>query len=148
MDENLAKQLDDILKRFSTDNMTISIKASSQDEFYKVSGLLNKLQNDGYIKVLGGMGYEKAIMLLPDGLSFIQSGGYFNIIETEKRNSKYINENIEQKKSNKWKWSFLIIASLIYFLSTRDGNTNYFNDINTYLSFVGGLIGLIGFFKS
>lgn len=73
-----AQILDGILQKFPPENATTSIKATDQSDFYT---FLDMLQSKGYINILGGMGLEKAIMLLPAGRAFIMSGGYTPIVK-------------------------------------------------------------------
>lgn len=65
-----AQILDGILQKFPPDNATTSIKAVGQSDFYTLCAYLDMLQSEGYIKILGGMGLEKAIMILPKGRTF------------------------------------------------------------------------------
>lgn len=78
-----AQIFDDILKKFPPDNATTVIKTASKSELYTICAYLEVLQNEGYIKILGGMGNEKAIMLLAQGRAFILSGGYTAIVKKE-----------------------------------------------------------------
>lgn len=158
-----AQLLDDILRKFPADDITTVIKATNPNEFYTVYAYLEILQSEGYIKILGGMGNERAIMLLAAGRAFILSGGYTAIIkkklkeEEEKQAimaylqtaNKIANQQITQKSQNKkWLWVILIIISAIYFYFTKDSNKDLWDSINTYISIIGGTAGLIGFIKS
>lgn len=158
-----AQILDEILKKFPTDDATTVIKAASKSEFYTVCTYLEVLQNQGYIKILGGMGNEKAIMLLAAGRAFIMSGGYTAIVkkeikkeENEQTMMSYLhsanqvaNSQPKENSSNrKWIWAILFIASATYFLFTKDSNKESWDSINTYVSILGGISGIIGFIKS
>lgn len=158
-----AQILDDILKKFPPDNATTAIKAANKSEFCTICAYLEILQNEGYIKILGGMGNEKAIMLLASGRAFILSGGYTAIVKKELKKeedeqammaylqtaSQVANQHpTEEHQSKKWIWAILIIASAIYFYFTKDSNKELWDSINTYVSIIGGTAGLIGLVKS
>lgn len=158
-----AQIFDDILRRFPADNATTVIKAASKSEFYTVCAYLKVLQNEGYIKILGGMGNQKAIMLLAAGRAFILSGGYTAIVKKELKKEEdkqammaYLQtasqttnrQSTEGHRSKKWIWATLIIASAIYFYFTKDSNKELWDSINTYISIIGGAAGLVGLVKS
>lgn len=158
-----AQIFDDILRKFPADDATTVIKATSKSEFYTLCSYLEVLQNEGHIKILGGMGNEKAIMLLAAGRAFILSGGYTAIVkkklkkeEDEQAMMAYLQtaneianrQPIEKHRNNKWIWAILIIVSAIYFYFTKDSNKELWDSINTYISIIGGAAGLIGLVKS
>lgn len=158
-----AQTLDEILKMFPSDNLTTSIKSTDKSEFYKLCANLDILQNEGYIKILGGMGNEKAIMLLPAGRAFILSGGYTSIVKKELKKEedkqammKYLQTahqiaNQQPKKehhSKKWIGICIFAASAVYFYFTKDSNQELWNSVNTYVSIAGGITGLISFMNS
>lgn len=158
-----AQIFDDILKKFPPDNATTVIKAANKSEFYTVCAYLDVLQNEGYIKILGGMGNEKAIMLLASGRAFILSGGYTTIVKKELKKeedeqammeylqtaSQIANQQpTEKHRSKKWIWTTLIIISAVYFFFTKDSNKELFDSVNTYISIIGGIAGSVGWIKS
>ena len=157
-----AQIFDDILKKFPPDNATTVIKTASKSELYTICAYLEVLQNAGYIKILGGMGNEKAIMLLAQGRAFILSGGYTAIVKKELKKvedeqamlaylqavSQSTNQQpAEKHRSYKWIWITLIIVSAVYFYFTKDSNRELWDSVNTYISIIGGTAGLIGLVK-
>lgn len=150
MNKNLAKQLDDILKLFPSDNYTTVIKTHNESEFNTVYSLLGILQNDGYIRILGSQ-FEMPIMITPKGRVFIENGGYSAIVEAEMKRDeenrkqrevevlRRIEEDGKKKKFYKSASCILLIASVLYLLITKD--------YNAYWAYLGTLISLIGLFK-
>lgn len=158
-----AQILDEILKKFPTDDAITVTKAANKSEFYTVCTYLEVLQNQGYIKIWGGMGNEKAIMLLAAGRAFIMSGGYTAIVKKEIKKEEdgqtmmsYLHsanqvansQPKENSRNRKWIWAILFIASAIYFLFTKGSNKELWDSINTYVSILGGIAGIIGYIKS
>lgn len=150
MNINLAKQLDDILKLFPSDNYTTVIKTHDESEFNTVYSLLGILQNDGYIRILGSQ-FEMPIMLTPKGRLFVDNGGYSAVIEAEMKREeenrkqreaevlRRLEEDRKKKKFYKSASCILLIASVLYLLITKD--------YNSYWAYLGTLISLIGLFK-
>lgn len=150
MNKDLAKQLDDILKLFPSDNYTTVIKTHNESEFNTVYSLLGILQNDGYIRILGSQ-FEMPIMITPKGRVFIENGGYSAIVEAEMKRDeenrkqrevevlRRIEEDGKKKKFYKSASCILLIASVLYLLITKD--------YNAYWAYLGTLISLIGLFK-
>lgn len=124
MNKNLAKQLDDILKLFPSDNYTTVIKTHNESEFNTVYSLLGILQNDGYIRILGSQ-FEMPIMITPKGRVFIENGGYSAIVEAEMKRDeenrkqrevevlRRIEEDGKKKKFYKSASCILLIASIM-----------------------------------
>lgn len=151
-----AQQLDDILRRFPMDLSVITLDTENMEKFYSMDALLELLQRDGYIKKVGGMGTKKMIMILPLGRAFINGGGYTKEIkdhqEDEKLRKQYLETLIETNVSRHPDRTIKIICILgmifsgIYFYYTMDDSKNIWENLNTYLSILGEVAFIGGFF--
>lgn len=158
-----AQILDGILQKFPPENATTSIKATDQSDFHTLCAYLDMLQSKGYINILGGMGLEKAIMLLPAGRAFIMSGGYTPIVKKELKKEEeeqammaYLQSAHQianqqpkgERRSKKWIGICIFAVSAVYFYFTQDSNQELWNSVNTYVSIAGGIAGVISFIRS
>lgn len=161
MDLELAQKLDGILLSFPKGKLVIEIKSIDLEDRMKTEAILAILERDGYIRVLGGMGNTKAVKIESEGILFISEGGYTTIAQKElqhfKRNEeerkyqriisehllKQSEEKPRERASIRWWAVVFIILSLAYFLYNYSDTNKTWDSYNTYISIVGGTIGIL-----
>lgn len=167
MNLELAQKLDSILLAFGSAPVK-SFPFSNHDEKKELEMLFMQLKTEGYLTRYGIGGNGDGTIGLPAFISpmarsFILSGGYTTIVkkelkkeEDERAMMEYLQtasqianqQPAEEHRSRKWIWATLIIISAVYFFFTKDSNKELWENIDTYISIIGGALALIGWTKS